>query len=310
MAVTMLAPVRPSWYAVPDVLRDAITARAGVVEDAVSQAGGFTPGLASRLVLRGGGRIFVKGLPSDHALAASYRYEAACAALLPAAVPAPRLRWHEEVAGWIVLGFDDVEGHHPLLGPPGRDLARVLDAVTSLQVPVSGLPQRADRIGPWLHGWAELAAAPPGVLHPWAAAHLPALAAAERGWLPAAGGGTLVHGDLRADNMLAADSGVVLVDWAFASAGATWLDLADLVPQMILAGHTPASAEEHLGNLAAWRAAPDEAVTSYAAACAGYWTRSAMLPVPADAPHLRRYQARAGRAAVEWVAWRWGRRPA
>jgi len=124
--------------------------------------------------------------------------------------------------------------------------------------------------------------------------------------VPDAGGATLVHGDLRADNVLITDDGAVLVDWAFAGCGAPWLDLAALVPQLILAGHTPCDAEQCLARLPAWQNAPPPAVTSYAVACAGYWTRSSQLPAPADAPHLRGYQARAGRAAVEWAAWRWG----
>ena len=151
-----------------------------------------------------------------------------------------------------------------------------------------------------------MAAAPPADLHPWAAAHLEALAGIERDWVPDSRGATLVHGDLRADNVLMTDGGAVLVDWAFAGCGAPWLDLAALVPQLILAGHTPSDAEQWLARLPDWQDAPPLAVTSYAVACAGYWTRSSQLPAPADAPHLRGYQARAGRAAVEWAAWRWG----
>lgn len=306
MSVSVPAVARPSWHTIPELLRDAIAARIGTVEQAVSPTGGFTPGLAARLLLSGGGRVFVKGLPAEHALAASYRHEAAAVAMIPDAVPAPALRWHDEVAGWIVLAFDDIAGRHPRCGPPGRDLPGVLDAVTAAQVPAGGLPQSAERIGPWVHGWAELAAAPSADLHPWAAVRLGELAGVERAWLPYAYGATLVHGDLRADNMLVSDSGVVLVDWAFAAVGAAWLDLADLVPQMILAGHTPATAEQCVARLPAWRNAPPGAITSYAAACAGYWIRSARLPAPVGVPHLREYQARAGRAAVEWVAWRWG----
>jgi len=306
----VLAPaldaIRPSWQTIPSALRDALTARVGVVVQAVSPPGGFTPGLAARLLLSGGGRVFIKGLPAGHAFAASYRHEAGAAALIPAGVPAPVLRWHDEIAGWIVLAFDDAGGRHADLGPTGRDLPAVLDAITAVHVPAGGLPQSAARIAPWHHGWAVMAAAPPADLHPWAAAHLEALAGIERDWVPDSRGATLVHGDLRADNVLMTDGGAVLVDWAFAGCGAPWLDLAALVPQLILAGHTPCDAERCLARLPAWRSAPPLAVTSYAVACAGYWTRSSQLPAPADAPHLRGYQARAGRAAVEWAAWRWG----
>lgn len=300
----MPSTVRPSWSAIPDSLRDAITARIGAVAHVDSPPGGFTPGLATRLRLSSGGEVFIKALPTDHALAGSYRHEAAIAARLPAAVPSPVLRWHEEMDGWLVLAYDAVDGRHPDIGPSGGDLPAVVDAIAAAQVPAGHLPRYTERIGPWLGGWSEIAADPPEDLHPWAAAHLDELAGSEQDWLEHADGSTLVHGDIRADNILVTGEGAVLVDWALASSGARWLDLTALVPQMILAGHTPASAERHLARLDAWREVPASAVTSYAAAHAGYWTRAARQPSPPGAMHLRQYQNRAGRAAIEWAAWR------
>ena len=296
---------RPSWQSIPDGLRDGITARTGPVAEASSPSGGYTPGLAACLTLHNGGRVFVKALPAGHPFATSYRHEAAAADPVAAVADVPALRWHDEIAGWIVLAFDAVSGRHANLEPSGQDLPVVLDAITALDVAATGLPQRAERIGPWLHGWAELASSPCPGLDSWAATHLTELSSAERQWPAHARGTTLVHGDLRADNILITDGGAAFVDWAFAAAGAAWLNLADLVPQMILAGHGPADAEQQLAGLPAWRAAPPDAITSYAAACAGYWTRWAQQPAPADAPNLREYQARAGQAAIRWAAWRW-----
>jgi len=298
--------VRPSWAAVPAALRGGISARlGGTVEHAGSQAGGFTPGLAVRLCLAGGGRAFVKALPAGHPAAASYRREAAFAALLPAAVPAPSLRWHAGIAGWEVLAFDDVQGRHPAFTPPGADIPAVLRAVTAAQVPVAGLPASAEHRAGWLHGWAALAARPAGTLAPWAAARLGELAAAETAWLPHAAGTTLVHGDLRPDNILIASSGVVLVDWAHATVGAPWLDLADIAAQLVIAGHNPADAEQSLAGLPAWQTAPPAGITGYATALAGYWTRSAAQPAPPGVPSLRAYQAHAAASAIGWLAWRW-----
>ena len=300
---------RPSWRSIPDALREGIATRTGSVVQADSPVGGFTPGLATCLTLCDGGRVFIKALPADHPVAASYRHEAASAAHVAGVMPVPAMRWHDEIAGWIVLAFDAVDGRHSRLGPSDEDLPAVLDAVTALAVPVSGMPQRTERIGPWLHGWADLDAGSAAGLHPWAVARVQELSATERRWIAYAEGTTLVHGDLRADNILITDRGAVFVDWAFAAAGAAWLNLADLVPQMILAGYTPADAERQLADLPVWRNAPSDAITSYAAANAGYWTRWARQPVPVDAPHVREYQARAGDAAVEWIAWRWRHQP-
>jgi hypothetical protein len=67
-----------------------------------------------------------------------------------------------------------------------------------------------------LSSWARLAADPPEDLDPWEAARLDWLGEmpgrlAAAGWL---GGDTLVHGDLRADNLLLGPGNTVaFVDW-------------------------------------------------------------------------------------------------
>lgn len=85
--------VRPRWDQLPAPLRHGLAARLGGIAGADVQTGGFAPGLAARLVLADGGRVFVKGIAADHALAGNYRAEAQVAHALPDAVPAPRLRW-------------------------------------------------------------------------------------------------------------------------------------------------------------------------------------------------------------------------
>jgi aminoglycoside phosphotransferase (APT) family kinase protein len=301
--------VRPSWDTLPAALRDGIAARlGGTAEHAQSQSGGFTPGLAVRLVLAGGGRVFVKALPAGHPVAASYQHEARSAARLPPAVPAPALRWHAEIDGWTVLAYSDVQGRHPGFGSPAADLPAVLRAVTAAQVPVTGLPPSASHRAGWLHGWAALSADPPTGLNPWAAERLGNLADAETNWLPHADGPTLVHGDLRPDNILITSNGsAVLIDWAHATTGAPWLDLADIAAQLIIAGHHPADAEQIVATHPAWQAAPPAAISGYATALAGYWTRSAALPDPPGVPSLRPYQAHASASAIRWLAWRLSR---
>jgi Ser/Thr protein kinase RdoA (MazF antagonist) len=88
-------------------------------------------------------------------------------------------------------------------------------------------------------GWHRIAADPPDDLHPWAARHLTELcAAADRG-LAALDGDTLVHTDVRADNLLlGADGRVTVVDWPHACRGPAWLDrLLLLVNVRLYGGH-------------------------------------------------------------------------
>jgi Ser/Thr protein kinase RdoA (MazF antagonist) len=147
-----------------------------------------------------------------------------------------------------VLVFDDIDGRHADLSPGSPDVGPVVTAIAALEsaltpCPVPSAPAAAELAG-LVHGWQELAAAPEAVPDDWARRHLDDLAAAETRWLAAADGKTLVHGDINASNLLIAGTReVFLIDWAQPACGAPWLDIADLVPHLILAGHTPARAE-------------------------------------------------------------------
>ena len=76
------------------------------------------------------------------------------------------------------------------------------DALTPSPVPDA--PSAADRLRPLFGGWAELAALdrPPEGLDTWSARHLDRLAELESGWRDAVAGSTLLHGDVRSDNLL------------------------------------------------------------------------------------------------------------
>lgn len=305
--------VRPAWDALPAPLRATIAERLGSpVASVTDQGGGFTPGVAARLRLTNGSAAFVKAMPTTHPLAAAYHHEGRVAAGLPAAAPVPRLRWTGTDSGWVVLVFDDVEGRHPDLSPGSADIGRVVDAVTAMSraltpSPVAELEPSSTARGSWLHGWELLAQEAPGDLGAWEQRHLAELAKAETMWRAHADGPALVHGDIRPDNLLTTPhGGVAVVDWARASRGATWQDIADLVPHMVMAGHTPAAAEHHLAGASAWAEADSEVLTSYAVAYAGYWTRMSRQPAPKGVPHLRAYQSRAAAAALDWVRHRTG----
>ena len=219
---------------------------------------------------------------------------------------------HDQIAGWVVLVFDDIDGRHPGLSPGSPDIGHVVAMTAALgpvltPCPVASAPTASAELAGLVHGWTELAAAPPHDLDPWTRRHLARLASLETGWLAAADGDTLLHGDINASNLLITTDGKTwLVDWAQPVRGAAWIDVADLIPHLILAGHTPAQAEHALAAVPAWAATPPETITSYAAAFAGYWAWSSRLPGPPGVPSLRAYQARAAQAAIAWTAYRTG----
>jgi aminoglycoside phosphotransferase (APT) family kinase protein len=301
--------VRPRWDQLPAPLRHGLAAQLGDITHADVQTGGFTPGLAARLALADGHAVFVKGIAADHPLAGKYQAEAQVARALPDAVPAPRLRWDGEIAGWVVLVFDDIDGRHADLTPGSPDIARVVDMVASLAAaltpcPAPDVPAATVELADLVHGWRELAASPPTDLDAWAHRNLRLLAEAETAWLADADGKTLLHGDINRSNLLVTDQAVVLVDWGQPVYGAAWIDIADLIPHLILAGHFPAAAEQAVAPVLAATGVSTETITSYAVAFAGYWARMSRRPAPPGVPHLRAYQARAAHAALRWVAHR------
>ncbi|MGH3915275.1 MAG: aminoglycoside phosphotransferase family protein [Pseudonocardiaceae bacterium] len=307
---TIATAVRPSWDEMPPALRDGLADRLGPITSAQTQTGGFTPGLAVRLRLASGERLFTKGIPADHVLADKYRAEAATARQLPETTPTPRLHWNADIAGWVVLAFDDIDGRHPRLGPGSPDVGAVVTTIAHLAdvlspCPVADAPPATVELADLVHGWSELATAPPADLDDWTRRHLDDLAALETCWLGAAEGTTLLHGDINQSNLLIDGAGkVALIDWAQPVCGAAWIDVADLVPHLIVAGHSPASAEQALADIPTWRDTDPAMITSYATAFAGYWARNSRRPAPPGVPHLRAHQARAASAATTWVAHR------
>ncbi|WP_147252043.1 phosphotransferase [Blastococcus sp. TF02-9] len=213
----------------PDGLRSAIDAALGSPVVAVSpRTGGFSPGPAVVVTCADASSAFVKavGTPLNPDTPQLMRAEAVVTAGLPASLPVPALRAHLEWADgpdeWVALVFEAFDGESAPLPWTSRAATAVVDGLTELAraatpCPVPGLPTLGERVDGPLSAWAEPAAAPPPDLHPWEAGNLAWLGTvpdrlAASGWL---GGDTLVHGDLRADNLLfGADASVAFVDWA------------------------------------------------------------------------------------------------
>ncbi len=135
-------------------------------------------------------------------------------------------------------------------------------------------------------GWQELAAAPPADLDPWATARLPMLVELEQRARVVCEGDTLVHGDIRADNVLLTDDGqVYLVDWAWASRGAQWIDV--LLVALALATQGGPDPEAFIASDPLLRATPAHDIDAFLVAAAGMWARAGRKPVPAALPGIR-----------------------
>ena len=308
---------RVEWGAAPAWLREAVEGRlGGRVVEAVTQAGGFSPGVAARLRLGDGRRVFVKAVgpePNPDSPEA-HRSEARVMALLPRSAPAPRLLWSLDRRGWVVLAFEDVDGVQPTLPWRPGELRRVLEMVAAMAAALTpapaGVPTIGERLQDSFVGWRRLAAARAAGdddlagLDPWAARHLDRLADLEAGWPEATEGPTLLHSDLRADNLLLTPTRVVAVDWPWACVGAAWVDLLLLLPSVTMQGGPDPEPTFAAHPVAA--AADPQAVTTALAAWAGFLVGGARQPPPPGLPTLRAFQLGQGVVALDWLRRRTG----
>ncbi|MET9225343.1 hypothetical protein [Lentzea sp. NPDC003310] len=242
---------RFEWRDLPVGVRVAVQDHTGAVRRAESASVGRNSAFAASLTTAEG-PVFCKGGRTGSSQAVMHRNEAAVSSHLPGDL-APRLLWQVEEEGWLLLGFEHVSGRHADLYPGSADLPLVADAVTR----IAGITPPATRrmiAAHWEAALAnetdELAARAPRYMH----------------------GQTLVHSDLNPLNILVADTARV-VDWAWWRIGAAWIDPAFTVVRLVAEGHEPGPAEEWAAQFDAFRDAPAEAITAFAASLVCLWGR-------------------------------------
>ena len=123
---------------------------------------------------------------------------------------------------WVVLGIEHVEARPPARPWRPADLDATLDALEVVADELTPAPLALDtfedEFASFLDGWAHVRSA-----HDLP--HLDEAEALARRYAEVCGGDTLVHTDIRADNVLVDAAGKAwLVDWNWPVAGAPWLD--------------------------------------------------------------------------------------
>jgi len=274
--------------------------------------GGFSPGATT--VLEWSDRaVFVKAVGSalNPESPGMHRREAVVSTALPRSPRVPHLLASYDDGDWVALAFDAVDGRPPRHPWETRELATVTDALSSLHrdltpSPLPSLTPLADYVRHMFGGWAELAAMeePPAGLDEWACRHLDGLAELESPWPAACEGPTLVHGDVRADNVLLTSDGVVFVDWPHAAVGNPVFDVIGWAPSVVLEGGPPP--EELLArHLLPLRVDPDVITVLLGAVC-GFFIERSLRPPPPGLPTIRPFQAAQGAVALAWLRRRTG----
>ncbi|MGW8482662.1 phosphotransferase [Microbacterium sp. NPDC055903] len=272
--------------------------------EATTPDGGFSTGVASQVGFADGTRLFVKAIPtSTEGTYELYTREATILRGLPSRLPAARLLDAFEQEGWFVLVIEHVVGRHPRQDAADADTAHVLDAIHALSLTraSAALPTLSDELSPDSGSWHRLQA--DGLLGettPWCRERVDTLKDLAAGVGEAVAGDRLIHGDLRADNILIDTTGHArLLDWPWAARGAGWED-ALLYLLDLLVADPDAPVDPLLGHpvFAESTAAQQNALL---AAIGGAWFEKCRLPAPTGMTQLRAFQRREALTVVDWL---------
>jgi aminoglycoside phosphotransferase (APT) family kinase protein len=292
-------------------VRAALERRLGArVVEAVTQPTGFSPGLAARLHLEDGRRVFLKAVSeaANPDTPDIHRREARILAALPAAAPIARLLWSYDEMGWVALCLEDVDGRHPYEPWTSGDLDLVIACVQKMSRDLTPSPIPLEDTVPGffrrtLNGWGVALERREARLDAWAHRNLGRLAELERRAPGVVEGDALVHCDIRADNLLIAGDRVYVLDWPWARIGAAWIDLVAMAPSVTMQGGP--QPEEFLSRLDLQGVTPRE-INAVVASLAGYFVVRALEPPPQGIPTVRAFQAAQGGVALAWLRERLG----
>jgi Ser/Thr protein kinase RdoA (MazF antagonist) len=114
-------------------------------------------------------------------------------------------------------------------------------------------------------------------------------------------GETLLHTDYNPLNILIYDGRAHIIDWAWPTRGAAFIDSACLVLRLLAAGHTPTQAETSVAQTPAWNHAFKRAIDTFAVANSRLWRQ-----IATDDPHP--WKAHMAAVVDQWAEHRLHRR--
>lgn len=295
---------RLEWPLLPPTTRALVERRLGSkVVSAKSSGAGFTPGLASVLTCEDGSRHFVKAASkkAQRPFADAYREEIRKLHALPDDLPVPRLLWSHEDDLWVVLELEHVDGTLPARPWRPTELDAALDTLEVLAERLTPPPLRlrtfADDFAECLAGWDHVRRVDPD------RPHLDEAAGLAGRFRTTTAGTTLVHTDVRDDNLLLSDGRALVCDWNWPAVGAAWIDTVLL---LISVHGDGLDADAVLRRRTLTRDVPDDDVDSLLALMAGFFLERRDQPTPNSSPYLRVHQSWYAEAAWSWLAKRRG----
>ena len=313
--------VRQKWSDIPEKIRNEIEDYLGSeVTRTETQVGGFSPGVATRLTTADDQCVFLKAMGTDinPTSISFHRREIDINSKFPSNSIAPKLLWSVDDAEdteWVAMLFDNIEGSNPQTPWQKDDLQRVMQAMNELSDVLTPSPISSDKISSAndyfsmrIYGWRKIEANKATYfekLDDWTKRHFDKLCELEKQAPQAVVGNTLVHFDIRADNIVMDDdNNVWFVDWPHACVGAKWLDVILFAPSVTMQGGL--LPEDLIQLSPACQSADPDALTAAIVSMAGMLSFNGMLPPPPGLPTLREFQAAQGDIARQWIAKRTG----
>jgi hypothetical protein len=213
------------------------------------------------------GPVFVKGRKADHPQAWTQARETA---INPSVVHiSPWLKWSTRDIEWDLLGFEYIVGRRVDYAPGSPDLPMVTYTLLELQqisCPDIELKRAEQR-------WSAYSDSPELFM-----------------------GDYLLHTDWSPGNVLV-NGRAYLVDWAWPTKGAGFIDPVCLAVWLIASGHQPQSAESVIARIPSWQNAPRRGIDGFVRVQARMWA-----DIAADSPYS--WTADLARAAQLWVRYR------
>jgi hypothetical protein len=290
------AGVRLPFEKLPAAVRAWVERSLGsVVVSAVTQQGGFSPGVAARLVTASGRRAFVKtvGTALNPKTPELFRQEITAMRGIGTVPMAPVLYDVYDDGDWVGMLFEDIEGRLPAHPWEQADADRALGALAELTEaldpsPWPDAPVAAVRSRDFLSRWDKVLEDELAVPS-WMDGRVEEFAELARTGIKAlADGKALAHWDLRADNIILTDDRVVFIDWAHPALAPRWADTVIVHADM-------------RGSVTLPELPDDEAITGFIAAIAGgQWWGSAQ-PAPPGLPTVRTWQRKTALVHLAWV---------
>ncbi|MCC3293301.1 aminoglycoside phosphotransferase family protein [Arthrobacter sp. zg-Y411] len=310
---------RRPWAGLPAPVRQELTDLLGGSVTSVRPAGGgFTPGFAAVLSHGEARSIFVKAAPaSDAFVYPAYAREAQVAPLLPPDMPAPRLLGTRTVTAadtdWLLLAHEAVDGTMPGHPWTGADLAAIeascttsIRLLSNLPGHLSGSPVSQDITAVP----SPFQAVADGGAAPW---FLPSLTAGDARRFQelwelspeALAGDSVLHGDLRPDNILLRSGKALFCDWNFLGTGAPWIDWVGVLPYARGGG---LDVDSWLTRSALTRGVPPEHIDAFLAALLAYMIHSGCQPEVESSPQLRSHGRHTAQLIHAWTVSRWAQK--